>query len=135
MAASCCVLVGLHDSLTADATSTRPARELVSKVPSKGRGFMVLVPARCRSGGAGTLRVGRVPRESEEREMSNATTVTGNLTQNPEIRYTKDGQATTLLGLAVNRAGRIAPRTAGKRRRPSSTWCVGASSPRTWLSA
>jgi len=35
--------------------------------------------------------------------MSNATTVTGNLTREPEIRYTKDGQATTLLGLAVNR--------------------------------
>jgi len=31
------------------------------------------------------------------------TTVTGNLTREPEIRYTRDGQATTLLGLAVNR--------------------------------
>ena len=35
--------------------------------------------------------------------MSNATTITGNLTREPEIRYTKDGQATTTLGVAVNR--------------------------------
>jgi single-strand DNA-binding protein len=35
--------------------------------------------------------------------MSNATTITGNLTREPEIRYTKEGQATTLLGVAVNR--------------------------------
>jgi single-strand DNA-binding protein len=35
--------------------------------------------------------------------MSNNTTVTGNLTREPEIRYTKEGHATTLLGLAVNR--------------------------------
>jgi single-strand DNA-binding protein len=31
------------------------------------------------------------------------TTVTGNLTRDPEIRYTRDGQATTSLGVAVNR--------------------------------
>jgi single-strand DNA-binding protein len=35
--------------------------------------------------------------------MSNHTTVTGNLTKDPEIRYTKDGQASVVLGLAVNR--------------------------------
>jgi len=35
--------------------------------------------------------------------MSNSTTITGNLTREPEIRYTRDGQATTLLGVAVNR--------------------------------
>jgi single-strand DNA-binding protein len=35
--------------------------------------------------------------------MSNSTTITGNLTREPEIRYTKEGQATTLLGVAVNR--------------------------------
>jgi single-strand DNA-binding protein len=35
--------------------------------------------------------------------MSNATTICGNLTREPEIRYTKDGQATTQLGVAVNR--------------------------------
>jgi len=35
--------------------------------------------------------------------MSNATTITGNLTREPEIRYTKEGQATTQLGVAVNR--------------------------------
>ena len=35
--------------------------------------------------------------------MSNSTTICGNLTREPEIRYTKEGQATTLLGVAVNR--------------------------------
>jgi single-strand DNA-binding protein len=35
--------------------------------------------------------------------MSNSTTITGNLTREPEIRYTKEGQATALLGVAVNR--------------------------------
>ncbi len=31
------------------------------------------------------------------------TTISGNLTRDPEIRYTRDGQATTTLGVAVNR--------------------------------
>ncbi len=31
------------------------------------------------------------------------TTISGNLTRDPEIRYTRDGQATTSLGVAVNR--------------------------------
>src|SRR6202161_4286583 len=35
--------------------------------------------------------------------MSNSTTITGNLTREPEIRYTKEGQATATLGVAVNR--------------------------------
>ena len=35
--------------------------------------------------------------------MSNATTITGDLTREPEIRYTREGQATTQLGVAVNR--------------------------------
>ncbi|HLG68735.1 MAG TPA: single-stranded DNA-binding protein [Acidimicrobiales bacterium] len=35
--------------------------------------------------------------------MSNSTTVTGNLTRDPEIRYTREGQASTSFGLAVNR--------------------------------
>ncbi len=35
--------------------------------------------------------------------MSNYTTLTGNLTREPEIRYTREGHASTLLGLAVNR--------------------------------
>ena len=35
--------------------------------------------------------------------MSNSTTITGNLTREPEIRYTKEGQATAQLGVAVNR--------------------------------
>ena len=36
--------------------------------------------------------------------MANSTTITGNLTREPEIRYTRDGQATTQLGVAVNRS-------------------------------
>lgn len=35
--------------------------------------------------------------------MANAVTVSGNLTREPEIRYTRDGQATAVLGIAVNR--------------------------------
>ena len=37
--------------------------------------------------------------------MSSTTTtpISGNLTRDPEIRYTRDGQATTSLGVAVNR--------------------------------
>jgi single-strand DNA-binding protein len=35
--------------------------------------------------------------------MTNTTTICGNLTREPEIRYTKEGQATTQLGVAVNR--------------------------------
>ena len=35
--------------------------------------------------------------------MSSSTSLTGNLTRDPEIRYTRDGQATTSFGLAVNR--------------------------------
>ena len=35
--------------------------------------------------------------------MSKTTTICGNLTREPEIRYTKEGLATTQLGVAVNR--------------------------------
>jgi len=35
--------------------------------------------------------------------MKTTATITGNLTRDPEIRYTRDGQATTTLGVAVNR--------------------------------
>jgi single-strand DNA-binding protein len=34
---------------------------------------------------------------------NNMTTITGNLTREPEIRYTKEGQATAQFGVAVNR--------------------------------
>ena len=34
--------------------------------------------------------------------MSNTTTITGNLIRDPEIRYTRDGQASTVLGVAVD---------------------------------
>ena len=35
--------------------------------------------------------------------MANTTTITGNLTREPEIRYTREGQPTAQLGVAVNR--------------------------------
>jgi single-strand DNA-binding protein len=35
--------------------------------------------------------------------MSNTTTLTGNLTRDPEIRYTREGQANATFGLAVTR--------------------------------
>jgi single-strand DNA-binding protein len=35
--------------------------------------------------------------------MTNTITVAGNLTREPEIRYTREGQATAQLGVAVNR--------------------------------
>ena len=35
--------------------------------------------------------------------MSNSTTLSGNLTRDPDIRYTRDGQANASFGLAVNR--------------------------------
>jgi len=35
--------------------------------------------------------------------MSNTATLSGNLTRDPEIRYTRDGQATASFGMAVNR--------------------------------
>src|SRR5260370_41691922 len=35
--------------------------------------------------------------------MANTTTITGTLTREPEIRYTREGQATAQLGVAVNR--------------------------------
>jgi single-strand DNA-binding protein len=35
--------------------------------------------------------------------MNTTATITGNLTREPEIRYTREGQATTVLGVAVNR--------------------------------
>ncbi len=35
--------------------------------------------------------------------MTNTTTLIGNLTRDPEIRYTREGQANVTFGLAVNR--------------------------------
>jgi single-strand DNA-binding protein len=35
--------------------------------------------------------------------MTTTITLVGNLTREPELRYTRDGQATTTLGVAVNR--------------------------------
>jgi len=35
--------------------------------------------------------------------MTNSTMLSGNLTRDPEIRYTRDGQANATFGLAVNR--------------------------------
>ena len=35
--------------------------------------------------------------------MSNTTTLTGNLTRDPEVRYTREGQPSATFGMAVNR--------------------------------
>lgn len=35
--------------------------------------------------------------------MSNSTTISGNVTREPDIRYTREGHASTVLGMAVNR--------------------------------
>jgi len=48
-------------------------------------------------------RCEEVPRRGEPRTMSNTTTLSGNLTRDPEIRYTREGQASATFGLAVNR--------------------------------
>ncbi len=42
-------------------------------------------------------------RDESEEPHGNTTTITGNLTREPEIRYTREGQATAQLGVAVNR--------------------------------
>jgi single-strand DNA-binding protein len=39
--------------------------------------------------------------------MAAPTTLTGNLTREPEIRYTKEGIATTTMGIAVNRRRQV----------------------------
>jgi single-strand DNA-binding protein len=41
--------------------------------------------------------------KEKETMTTTTTTVVGNLTRDPEIRYTREGQATTALSLAVNR--------------------------------
>jgi single-strand DNA-binding protein len=40
---------------------------------------------------------------SDPLSTASTTTIVGNLTRDPEIRYTREGQATTSLGVAVNR--------------------------------
>ena len=64
--------------------------------------------------------------------MANTTTITGNLTREPEIRYTREGQATAQLGRGrqPTLAGPGDPGVAGGRRR-SSTSCAGGTWPRT----
>ena len=59
--------------------------------------------------------------------MANTTTITGNLTREPEIRYTREGQATAQLGVAVNRRWRDRLPRNGRSRRPSSTSSVARS--------
>lgn len=59
------------------------------------------------------------------------TTMAGNLTRDPEIRYTREGQPTASFGLAVNRRWQHAEAMSGKSPRRSSTWCAGVTSLRT----
>jgi single-strand DNA-binding protein len=64
-------------------------------------------PDRNRSWAAGSdaprLREHRVHERKAAPVSTTATTIVGNLTRDPEIRYTREGQATTTLGVAVNR--------------------------------
>ena len=64
-----------------------------------------------------------------------AVTVAGNLTRDPEIRYTREGQSTTSLSVAVNRRGRTRRPRSGRSRCPSSTSSAGGTWPRTSPSA
>ncbi len=48
-------------------------------------------------------RVVPVSTTHERNHNMNTVTITGNLTREPEIRYTREGQATAQLGIAVNR--------------------------------
>ena len=64
------------------------------KVP--GKASSKVPRSRC---GAGNPPASR----REEQAMSNTTTVTGNLTRDPEVRYTREGHANVQLGLAVHR--------------------------------
>ncbi len=54
--------------------------------------------------------------------MTNTITITGNLTREPEIRCTREGQATTQLGVAVNR--RRQDRTSGEWQEATSYFDV-----------
>ena len=67
--------------------------------------------------------------------MSNTTTLAGNLTRDPEIRYTRDGQANATFGLAVNRRWQPRGSEEWEEATSSSTWCAGANWPRTSPSA
>ena len=49
----------------------------------------------------------------------------GNITRDPELRFTNTGQATSSFGLAVNRRWQIARPRSGRRSPRSSTWCAG----------
>ena len=61
---------------------------------------------------------------------SNFITFIGNLTDDPELRFTGDGAAVATLRVASNR--RLTDRTASsRRRRPTSTSTAGVTSPRT----
>jgi len=64
-----------------------------------------------------------------------AVTVAGNLTRDPEIRYTREGQATTSLSVAVNRRWQDKDTRSGRNRCPSSTSSAGGTWPRTLPSA
>ena len=63
---------------------------------------------------------------------ASSTTIIGNLTRDPEIRYTRDGQATTTLGVAVNR--RWQNRESNEWEESTSFFDVspGVTSPKMW---
>lgn len=56
--------------------------------------------------------------------MDNTTTLVGNLTRDPELRFTQSGQATASFGIAVNRTWN--DRSSGERREQTSFFDVVA---------
>ncbi len=68
---------------------------------------------------------------STERAMSNTITVVGNITREPELRFTASGQPPSASGWPSTGAGRTARPTPGRRRSATSTSSPGGSWPRT----
>ena len=66
--------------------------------------------------------------------MSNTPTICGNLTREPEIRYTKEGQATAKWVWRSTGAGRTRPAGSGRKPRRFSTSSARVTWPRTWRS-
>src|SRR5579864_2131270 len=74
----------------------------VTEVARHEARFVARTPARS-VGDDAACRQTATDRRGEYKTMSNTTTLSGNLTRDPEIRYTRDGQANATFGLAVNR--------------------------------
>jgi len=58
--------------------------------------------------------------------MGNSVTLVGNVTRDPELRFTPNGQATASFGLAVNRRWQNRQTQEWEEVTSSSTSCAGA---------